>query len=246
MAEGTADPALPPEVERALREFVAAARESLGASLRSAVLYGSAAEGRMRATSDVNLILVLSSFDAAAVDGIRESLRVARAAARVEVMFLLEGEVVSAAERFAPKFSDILRRCRVLHGPDPFAEIAIPREREAERLRSEALNLVLRLRAAYAVHTLREDDAARAVAEAAGPLRTLAAVLLGLEGTPAASPREALRTLAAGAGPGAAEAVERMSEAREEGFLPPGIAARTLLGLLDLAGRLRDRAEAVR
>jgi predicted nucleotidyltransferase len=233
-------------VERVLGELIGAARESLGPTLRSAVLYGSAAEGRLRATSDVNLILVLTAFEGPRVDGLREALRIARAAAGVEAMFLLESEIPSAAARFAPKFSAILRRRKVLHGPDPFVGLAIPREREVERLRSEALNLVLRLRASYAGSTLRDDDAVLALSEAAGPLRALAAVLAGLEGSPAPSSREALRSLAAAAGPTVAEAVERMSQARETGSLPRGAAAPALLTLIDLAVRIRDRAEAVR
>jgi hypothetical protein len=194
----------------------------------------------------VNLILVLASFDPAAVDRIREPLRVAGAAADVQVMYLLEGEIPAAADRFASRFAGILRRRRVLHGPDPFAGLVVPRAREAERLRTESLNLVLRLRAAYASRTLREEQAVHAVAEAAGPLRALAAALLDLEGRPAPSPREALLALAAAGGPEAADAVARLSEARETGRLPAGTAAPTLLRLLALAGRIRERAEAMR
>jgi hypothetical protein len=51
------DPALanlPPRVQEVLRDFVEAARGAFGPDLRAVVLYGSAAEGRLRATSDVN------------------------------------------------------------------------------------------------------------------------------------------------------------------------------------------------
>jgi predicted nucleotidyltransferase len=40
-------------------EFVAAARDAFGDQLVSVVLYGSAAEGALRATSDVNVLVVL-------------------------------------------------------------------------------------------------------------------------------------------------------------------------------------------
>jgi predicted nucleotidyltransferase len=237
---------LPAPVERALGDLVDAAREAFGPGLRAAVLYGSAAEGLLRPTSDVNLILVLASFDTAAVDRIRGPLRVAEAAAKVEVMYLLESEIPAVANRFASKFADILRRRRVLHGPDPFAGLVIPRAREAERLRTESLNFVLHLRAAYASRTLREEQAVRAVADSAGPLRAMAAALLDIEGRPAPSPREALLVVAAAEGPEASEAVARLSEARETGRLPAGTAAPTLLVLLALVGRIRERAEAVR
>ncbi len=45
-----------------LDAVVDAARRAFGDDLRSIVLFGSAAEGRLRATSDVNLMLVLRRF----------------------------------------------------------------------------------------------------------------------------------------------------------------------------------------
>src|SRR5262245_3653471 len=56
---------LPPEISRVLDDFLARAREALGADLESVVLYGSAAEGALRPTSDVNVLLVLTAFDRA-------------------------------------------------------------------------------------------------------------------------------------------------------------------------------------
>jgi predicted nucleotidyltransferase len=67
-------------VDRVLESFVEAARSCLGSDLRSIVLYGSAAEGRLRQTSDVNAIVILAAFDAAKVDQLREPLRTAHAA----------------------------------------------------------------------------------------------------------------------------------------------------------------------
>jgi predicted nucleotidyltransferase len=232
-------------VERVLGEFLAAAREALGPALRSAVLFGSAAEGRLRPASDVNLLLVVAAFDPAAIDRVREPLRVAEAALDLRVMWLREDEVAGAAARFASKFADILRRRKVLHGRDPFASLAIPRSRQVERLRTESLNLVLRLRALYASRSLREEQAARAAAEVAGPLRGMAALLLDLEGAPAPDARAALRAVAAAAGPEHAAAVDRLPEARASGVLPPGVAGPTLLRLLETAERIRARAEAL-
>ena len=69
-SKGTPDPErdpsltdLPPDVASALGDLRAAAQAALGEQLVSMVLYGSGAEGRLRATSDVNIILVLSTFD---------------------------------------------------------------------------------------------------------------------------------------------------------------------------------------
>jgi predicted nucleotidyltransferase len=47
-------------VARAIDDLVRAAEQALGDDLRSVVHFGSAAEDRLRATSDVNVILVPS------------------------------------------------------------------------------------------------------------------------------------------------------------------------------------------
>src|SRR5215510_11048740 len=92
---------LPRDVAGALADVVDAAREAFADDLVSVVLYGSAAEGALRPTSDVNLILVLRAFDRARGDRLREPLRVAYAAARLSVMFLLLEEIQSAVSDFA-------------------------------------------------------------------------------------------------------------------------------------------------
>jgi predicted nucleotidyltransferase len=190
---------LPAAAATVLTDFVAKARESLGADLRSVVLYGSAAEGRLRPTSDLNVIVVLDRFEAARLDPLREALRVGRAAARLAVMFLLAGEVPAAMEAFAAKFADVRRRRRVLFGEDPFTGLTIPRAAEIARLRQVLLN------------------------------------------------KEALEKLAAeAAADGFRETLRRLSEARETRALVPGTAAPALLGLVDLAQRLRALAEATR
>jgi predicted nucleotidyltransferase len=112
---------LPAPVARVLEEVLAAARGALGDDLHAAVLFGSAAEGRLRPTSDVNLIFVLEGFDPVRVEALRGQLSLAQAAVRLAPMFLRRDEVQAAAEAFAQKFADIGRRHRVLLGPDPFA-----------------------------------------------------------------------------------------------------------------------------
>ncbi len=235
---------LPANVGRVLSEFVEDARKAFGGELRGIVLYGSAAEGRLRATSDVNVVVVLSSFEQAAVDRIREGLRVAQAAVRLAPMFLLESEIPAAAEAFAAKFTDIRQRRRVLFGSDPFASLVIPRAAALVRLRQVLLNLALRLRAQYAQRSLREEQLALVIADTAGPLRASAETLLVLEGHPAPSAKEALERVAASLeADGFREPLGRMSEARENGRLPPGVAGPALFRLVALAQGMRKRAE---
>ncbi len=235
---------LPAVVEKAIDAFVESARAAFGADLVSALVYGSAAEGRLRATSDVNLLLVLRRFDPAQVDGLREPLRQAHAAVELNAMFLLEDEIPLAIEAFAVKFADILARHRVLAGSDPFARLDPPRDALIRRLRQVLLNLQLRLRERYVLVSLREEQLARVIADAAGPLRSSAASLLHLEGRPPLPPKEALECVAAELDDAAlVESLHDMSAAREERQLQPGRAGPALIHLIELTRRLRERAE---
>src|SRR5438445_377152 len=87
---------LPPEVERAIELFVDSAKHAFESDLVSIVLYGSGAEGRLRATSDVNMLLVLKRFEQVSADRLREPMRIAHAAVEMNAMFLLEPEVAAA------------------------------------------------------------------------------------------------------------------------------------------------------
>lgn len=220
--------------------FLDNARAAFGGNLRSVVLFGSAAEGKLRQTSDVNLLLVLRTIEQPQMDAIREPLRVARAAIDLEPMFVLDTELADAAEAFANKFDDIRRRHVILHGDDLISTLSIPREALRRRVRQVLLNQTLRLREIYAERSLREEQAAAAVAEAAGPLRTAAAAILELEGRQAASPKEALETLAAEGEFGGVLA--SISEARERKLLAPGQAAGVLFDVVRLAQWLYERA----
>jgi len=235
---------LPHIVAKTLEEFIAAAKTSFGAQLKSVVLYGSGAEGKLRATSDVNLILVLSAFDQSNVDTLREPLRVATAAVGLTTMFLLENEVTAAAETFAVKFADVLRRRKVLLGDDPFAAMSIPRSAEIARLKQVLLNLVLRMRHIYATRSLREEQLALAIADLAGPLRASAATILELQGRSSASPKDALESVARSLDiPGVTDTLALLSEAREKRSLPPGTAAPAMFTLMELAQRMHRLAE---
>lgn len=237
---------LPERVSRVLAEFVDEARTALGETLHAIVLFGSAAENRLRATSDVNVVAVLTAFDRSRIEALRAALLRAHAAIRLEVMWLLESEIGAAADSFAVKFTDIVRRRRVLYGPDPFARLTISRTAAISRLRQVLLNLILRLRASYAVDGGHEERLALRVADAAGPLRVSAAEILQLEGGPVLSPRDALRQMAGDwADPARDTVLRAISEARETRHLEPGRAGDVLLGVVQLACYLHRRATAL-
>ena len=228
---------LPTNVSSVLSTFIAAAKKAFGEDLVSVVLYGSGAEGKLRPTSDVNLILLLARFQREQADHLREPLRLAHAAIKLRAMFLLRDELKPASQAFAVKFGDIARRHLVLYGEDPFAAVSVSRDDAIFRLKQTLLNLTLRLREAYISRSLREEQATAMIADLAGPLRSCAATLLELEGQPAASPKEALEHVAA-ALPGDSERVANVrliSDVRQRQALAPGTAAPALFHLVDLA-----------
>ena len=242
----TAPVDLPAPVTTALDALIEATRTAFGDHLISIVLHGSAAEGRLRATSDVNVIFVLRAVERERVDGVLNALRLARATANVRVMMIVESEIASAAAAFAIKFADIARRHRVLLGPDPFERLDVPRSAVRAQLDQMLLNLQLRLREAYAVRGLREEQLARAAADAAAPLRACASAILTLEGRPVPSPREALAQVVGALNrPELGHVPGRLSEARNAGVLPPGVAGPLLFDVMALAEALRARAHAV-
>jgi hypothetical protein len=128
-------------------------------------------------------------------------------------MVLLRDEIPHAASAFAVKFADIVRRHRVLHGSDPFADLTIARDRLVARLLQVLLNLRLRLRSAYVTRTF-DDQLVMAIVHSASPLRSAAATLR-TEGRPRVSARDA-RSGGAGLGdPRFSNAVTQISAARE-------------------------------
>lgn len=237
-------PQLSPTVNQALQDFLSAAKESLGGLLLSAVLYGSAAEGKLHTTSDVNLVLVLSSFEQNRVDLLRAPLRVAQAAIQLRPMFLLKEEIPQAARAFASKFADILRRRVILYGEDPFAAISIPRDARILELRQQILNQILRLRAAYVSRSLREEQLSLFVAHALGPLRSSAAALLEIQGSPANSPRLALERLGSEFGlANWTDTVGLLAALQDDPLAVTGKTASLFFAVLDFACRMLRHLE---
>lgn len=239
-------PQLPSIVNQVLMDFLSAAKESLGESLLSAVLYGSAAEGQLRTTSDVNLVLVLSSFEQANVDLLRPPLRIAQTAIQLRPMFLLKEEIPQAVSSFALKFADIHRRRVVLYGDDPFGAINITREARVLELKQQLLNQILRLRASYVSRSLREEQLSFVVAHAIGPLRSSAATLLELQGTPASSAPQALERIGSELGvPDWVNTFGLLSALQDSPLAAPDKATSLFFAILDLACRMQRRTEAL-
>jgi predicted nucleotidyltransferase len=227
-------------LDEVLDEFVQEARQAFSNDLLAVILFGSGAEGRLRQSSDVNLLVYLDKLDATRLDAFRATLRVCHTSIRASVMFLLKDELQEAATLFAVKFNDIKNRHRLLCGTDPFPTLEIDQAALHRRTREVLLNLGIRLRERYALLSLRQEQLLPVIADAAAPLRSAALALLELQGKAAGlNPRDALLQVVQGTGrEDFAEAVQALSLAREQQILPDGQAGTALLALSALAGHL--------
>jgi len=220
---------LPGDVADALEEFKARSIDAFGSSLKSLLLFGSAAEGRMRATSDVNVLMVFTKLELERVEAWRSEVATLVAAIDLKPLVLLEDEIAAAADAFAVKYFDILHRRRVLHGADPFESLTIDDEALRRRVSQVLLNLTLRLRLSLLLH----NDAGRthALVDAVGPLRATAVALQELSRQPQTTPKDAL--LAMASLHGATALIERMQVLREKGDPVTADSMRLLGELID-------------
>lgn len=237
---------LPANVQQILSGFLASGQRAFGEDLLSAVLFGSAADGSLRKSSDVNLILVLRRYDPVRAQQLRHDLATAEAAILLRVMFLVRDEIPAACEAFAQKFSDVLRRRVVLLGSDPFDGVSVPHAAEVRRLRQVLLNLLLRLREIHAGHESGSRSSLNMLADSTGALRSSGVLLLVLEGRDALKPKQALLSVAEQVAPGKfTAALAKLSQLRETATLSDADAHEVMIALMELAAAMHQRAAAI-
>lgn len=238
---------LPANVRQVLADFLSSAQKSFADDLLSAVLFGSAAEGALRKSSDVNLILVLRRYHPDRAERLRSALGAAEAAILLRVMFLVQDEIPAACEAFAQKFSDIVRRRVALLGSDPFAGLSIPRTAQVRRLRQVSLNLLLRLREIHSGQDSGSRSALHMLADSTGALRSSAVLLLLLETGNAPKPKPALIQVAEQVAPGKfTAAMAKLSQLRETNTLSRPDAHEVMIAMMELTAAIHARAAALR
>ena len=130
-----------------LDELVSQLRAAYGASLRSIVLYGSAAAGeRLGKQSDYNVLVIVDSLDADRLAAASAASRAWADAGNPAPLTLTESEWRGSADIFPMEYADILERHRVLFGEPPFDGIHVDTKDLRLQLEQEAMGKLLRLR----------------------------------------------------------------------------------------------------
>lgn len=163
-----------------LDELVTQLRAAYGTSLRSVILYGSAAAGgaeHVAKRSDYNVLVVV---DQVPLDRLRELSAVTRAwreAGNHPPMTFTEREWRESGDVFAMEYADILERNKVLYGDPPFAGIVVDRDDLRLQLEREAMGVLLRLRGGV---LLAGNDSGEQIKLMSASLSTLMAVFRGI------------------------------------------------------------------
>jgi predicted nucleotidyltransferase len=234
---------LPRPAAQVLEELVTALVATAADQLDSVILFGSGAEGRLRATSDLNLLVIAGGLTLEKLDALRQAFLTGRSAAGLTVMFVEKTELPRAMEAFAVKFTDIKARHRVLYGSSPLESVEITREATIRRVRQVLLNLTLRLREQYVIDGEHEERLARIVADVTGPVRACAATLIALKAGRTLAPKAALEELVAG--DGWEECLAGISTVHRGEHLPAGATRRLYGDVLRLLVALDERAFAM-
>ncbi len=133
-----------------LKKILTDLEESVGDRLHSVVLYGSTARGDYeKATSDLNLIVVLENLDPSTLEALEPAFTHWRKANQPVPRIFSPTLIAESADVFPIEFFDISRRRIVLQGKDPFDELEIHVNHLRHQCERELREKMMRLREAF-------------------------------------------------------------------------------------------------
>lgn len=134
-------------MERVLSQLVERLKKAHGDSLRSVILYGSAAAGDHHGRfSDLNILCVLREVTPRELGESSAIFRWWREQGNPAPLLLSESEVRGSTDCFAIEFQDIKERHRVLYGEDQVADLVIDRRFYRAQVEHDLRAKLLRLR----------------------------------------------------------------------------------------------------
>lgn len=134
----------------ALEKIVKALKDALADQLRSIVLYGSAARGDFqKATSDINLLVVLDKLDPETLAKLSPSMSKWRRDGQPFPRLFTPELIAESTDVFPIEYLDIRAHHVVLYGPDPFEGLVVHEEHLRLWCERELREKMMRLREAY-------------------------------------------------------------------------------------------------
>ena len=125
-------------------------RTAVGISLRSVVLYGSAARGDYeKATSDLNLLIVLDQLDPATLEKLKGPVTQWERKGQPAPRIFSDAMVRDAADVFPIEFLDLRASRQILFGEDPFPDLRVDSGHLRLQCERELREKMMRLREAY-------------------------------------------------------------------------------------------------
>lgn len=146
---------LPPAVQTAVVTFCRSIEDVMGDALLSVTMYGSATREDYRPKlSDVNILVVTKHLDIPTMRKVLDPVAISRMYA-IAPFFLTETNLHSSSNVFPIKFFIMKENYLVLVGQDLLSDIEIGREHLRLRCEQETMNILLRLRRHYILHSGR-------------------------------------------------------------------------------------------
>jgi predicted nucleotidyltransferase len=225
---------LPVTIRACLEAWQDDLKRILGDDLVALLVHGSVARGTYRPEeSDIDALVVVKAAPLAQLEAIGNTIRVARFAARIESMILVERELAGASDVFPLLFDEIKAHHVLLSGRDLFSDVTVNDAHRRLRIEQELRDAHIRLR--------------RGAAEAVGSPRALATLVA----RKAKQVRPALRALLARRGiKGGDDTSEVLSAAGQllgvdtSALQTPGPPARAFDALQELLSRAVEHVDA--
>jgi hypothetical protein len=164
--------------------FISELKAALGPSLKSVVLYGSAASEHEAhdQQSDFNLLILVDDIGAATLARMTDPVRRWVACGNHSPMVFTDKRLRESCDVFPIEMLDIRACHKVLYGEDWLSNLEISRQNLRHQVEYELRSKVLKLRDAYILHSTSHGRLAAVLVEASTPILVVFRAALRLYG----------------------------------------------------------------
>ena len=223
-----------------LDDLVTQLRAAYGASLKSVVLYGSAAAGQVIAKKpDYNVLVIVDELGADKLAAASAAARAWADAGNPAPLTMTAQEWRGSSDIFPMEYADILDRHKVLYGDAPFDGIRVDARDLRLQLEQEAMGKLLRLRQGMLASGNDEGRQRELLEASASTIMAIFRAFLRLEGSqPAAEQAAVVESVAQRAGFAAEPFVRVLAHNRGEREISKTDVRAVLAGYLEGMQRL--------